>query len=46
MKGKGHFCSQACTSAAEKIAPGLLEVPQGHDTFKSGMYLSQVNVGG
>ncbi|KAG2118511.1 ADP-ribosylation [Suillus cothurnatus] len=35
VKGKGHFCSQACTSRAEKSAPGLLEVPQGHDTFKS-----------
>lgn len=32
---KGHFCSQACTSKAEKKAPALLEVPQGHDTFKS-----------
>lgn len=35
VKGKGHFCSQACTSRAEKSAPGLIEVPQGHDTFKS-----------
>ncbi|KAG2053355.1 ADP-ribosylation [Suillus hirtellus] len=35
VKGKGHFCSQACTSRAETNAPGLIEVPQGHDTFKS-----------
>lgn len=35
VKGKGHFCSQACTSRAEKSAPGLVEVPPGHDTFKS-----------
>lgn len=35
VKGKGHFCSQACTSRAEVNAPGLIEVPQGHDTFKS-----------
>ncbi|KAJ8592695.1 ADP-ribosylation [Rhizopogon salebrosus TDB-379] len=35
VKRKGHFCSQACTLKAEKNAPGLLEVPQGHDTFKS-----------
>ncbi|KAG2111963.1 ADP-ribosylation [Suillus discolor] len=35
VKGKGHFCSQACTSRAEMNAPGLIEVPQGHDTFKS-----------
>lgn len=35
VKGKGHFCSRACTSAAEQSAPGLIEVPQGHDTFKS-----------
>ncbi|OAX41486.1 ADP-ribosylation [Rhizopogon vinicolor AM-OR11-026] len=35
VKRKGHFCSQACTSKAEKSAPSVLEVPQGHDTFKS-----------
>lgn len=43
MKGKGHFCGQACTSRAEKSAPGLLEVPQGHDTFKSGEWHSHIN---
>ncbi|KAH7884349.1 ADP-ribosylation [Phlebopus sp. FC_14] len=32
---KGHFCSQACTAKAEKSAPALIEVPSGHDTFKS-----------
>ncbi|KAG6335683.1 hypothetical protein ID866_3417 [Astraeus odoratus] len=32
---KGHFCSQACTSKAEKRAPVLLEVPHSHDTFKN-----------
>lgn len=34
---KGHFCGKGCTSKAEKKAPALLEVPQGHDTFKNGM---------
>ncbi|KAI6125098.1 ADP-ribosylation [Pisolithus croceorrhizus] len=34
-KKKGHFCGQACHSKATKRAPVLLEVPQGHDTFKS-----------
>ena len=34
---KGHFCSQACASKVEKNAPQLVEVPNGHDTFKSGM---------
>ena len=34
---KGHFCSQACTSKVEKNAPQLIEVPNAHDTFKSGM---------
>lgn len=34
---KGHFCSQACTSKVEKNAPLLLDVPDTHDTFKSGM---------
>ncbi|KAF8839651.1 ADP-ribosylation [Paxillus ammoniavirescens] len=32
---KGCFCSQACAAKAEKNAPALLEVPSGHDTFKS-----------
>lgn len=32
---KGHFCGQACSSKAEKKAPILIEVSQGHDTFKS-----------
>ncbi|KIJ11977.1 hypothetical protein PAXINDRAFT_163988 [Paxillus involutus ATCC 200175] len=32
---KGCFCSQACAAKAEKNAPALLEVPTGHDTFKS-----------
>ncbi|KIM64290.1 hypothetical protein SCLCIDRAFT_1213393 [Scleroderma citrinum Foug A] len=32
---KGHFCGKGCTSKAEKKAPALLEVPQGHDTFKN-----------
>ncbi|KAL4066852.1 ADP-ribosylation [Scleroderma citrinum] len=32
---KGHFCGQVCTSKAQKKGPALLEVPQGHDTFKS-----------
>jgi hypothetical protein len=35
---KGCFCSQACAAKAEKNAPALLEVPTGHDTFKSGMH--------
>ncbi|KAG1743469.1 hypothetical protein EDB19DRAFT_1698729 [Suillus lakei] len=35
MRNKGHFCGRACTSAAENSAPRLIEVPQGHDTFKS-----------
>ena len=34
---KGHFCSQACTSNVENNAPLLIEVPNVHDTFKSGM---------
>ncbi|KAF9243539.1 ADP-ribosylation [Melanogaster broomeanus] len=32
---KGHFCNQACAAKAEKNAPLLIEVPSGHDTFKS-----------
>ncbi|KAH0833182.1 ADP-ribosylation [Lanmaoa asiatica] len=32
---KGHFCSQACTSKAERSAPLLIEVPNAHHTFKS-----------
>ena len=31
-----HFCSQACIDKAEKMGPMLLEVPIGHDTFRSG----------
>ena len=34
---KGHFCSRACALTVEKNAPQLIEVPNGHDTFKSGM---------
>ncbi|KAJ3561712.1 hypothetical protein NP233_g10027 [Leucocoprinus birnbaumii] len=30
-----HFCSQACGDKAEKMGPMILEVPTGHDTFKS-----------
>ncbi|KAF8343527.1 hypothetical protein F5887DRAFT_1075647 [Amanita rubescens] len=30
-----HFCSQTCTDDAENNAPSILEVPQGHSTFKS-----------
>jgi hypothetical protein len=32
-----HFCSQTCTDDADKNGPMILEVPQGHSTFKSGM---------
>ena len=31
-----HFCSQVCIDKAEKMGPMLLEVPTGHDTFRSG----------
>ncbi|KAK2460256.1 hypothetical protein APHAL10511_007645 [Amanita phalloides] len=30
-----HFCSQTCTDDAEQSAPMILDVPQGHSTFKS-----------
>ncbi|KAF8626100.1 hypothetical protein AX17_006596 [Amanita inopinata Kibby_2008] len=30
-----HFCGQNCTDDAEKKASLILEVPQGHSTFKS-----------
>jgi hypothetical protein len=33
-----HFCSQTCTDDADKNGPMILEVPQGHSTFKSGMH--------
>ena len=31
-----HFCSQVCIDKAEKMGPMVLEVPTGHDTFRSG----------
>lgn len=30
-----HFCSQVCIDKAEKMGPMVLEVPTGHDTFRS-----------
>ncbi|KAI5120710.1 hypothetical protein M0805_007672 [Coniferiporia weirii] len=30
-----HFCSRACAQSAQKTGPCLLEVPEGHSTFKS-----------
>jgi hypothetical protein len=36
-QSNSHFCGQACKDAAEKKGPMILEVPQGHVTFKSGM---------
>ncbi|KAH8112677.1 hypothetical protein DFH11DRAFT_1784149, partial [Phellopilus nigrolimitatus] len=30
-----HFCSRACAQNAQQNSPGLLEVPEGHTTFKS-----------
>ncbi|EAU83112.2 hypothetical protein CC1G_11638 [Coprinopsis cinerea okayama7 len=30
-----HFCSQTCIDDAEKKGPAILEVPNGHVTFKS-----------
>jgi hypothetical protein len=31
-----HFCGQACNDEAEKKGPMLIEIPNGHMTFKSG----------
>ncbi|KLO12670.1 hypothetical protein SCHPADRAFT_904911 [Schizopora paradoxa] len=31
----GVFCSKACSSAAEQKAPAIIEIPEGHDQFKS-----------
>lgn len=33
--GPSHFCSTKCATQAQSKATCLLEVPQGHDTFKS-----------
>ncbi|THH08931.1 hypothetical protein EW145_g2388 [Phellinidium pouzarii] len=30
-----HFCSRSCAQSVQQISPGLLEVPEGHSTFKS-----------
>ncbi|KAH7913780.1 ADP-ribosylation [Hygrophoropsis aurantiaca] len=35
VKSHGHFCSQVCTTKAEKAAPMVLEVPPAHKTFTS-----------
>ena len=32
-----YFCSQTCTNRADSSAPMILEVPQGHSAFESGM---------
>ncbi|KAJ7679199.1 hypothetical protein DFH06DRAFT_1465374 [Mycena polygramma] len=32
---QSHFCSSTCTDDAEKNGPMILEVPVGHETFKS-----------
>ena len=34
-----HFCSQPCIDDAENKGPMILEVPFGHLTFKSGLFL-------
>lgn len=38
QKATGHFCSRACATAAENNSPAILEVPEGHATFKSGRF--------
>jgi hypothetical protein len=32
--GKYHFCGRGCRDNARKVAPSILEVPEGHTTFK------------
>ncbi|KAH8114114.1 hypothetical protein DFH11DRAFT_1595845 [Phellopilus nigrolimitatus] len=34
-KRVSHFCSRSCAQGAQQTSPGLLEVPEGHATFKS-----------
>ncbi|KII92751.1 hypothetical protein PLICRDRAFT_172803 [Plicaturopsis crispa FD-325 SS-3] len=34
-QGGSHFCGKTCADRAEKMAPAILEVPQGHSTFNS-----------
>lgn len=36
-KKVSHFCSRSCAQAAQQNAPGLLEVPEDHVTFRSGV---------
>lgn len=32
----GQFCGRLCSDNAENSAPRVLEIPEGHITFKSG----------
>lgn len=36
----GQFCGRVCSDNAENAAPKVLEVPEGHVTFKSGTWAS------
>ncbi len=35
-QGDQHFCGKACADEAMKKGPLILEVPEDHETFKSG----------